>query len=126
MSLADGFMDDLFPRRSPTCSLNDAAEKCGLEPALLERVWSAVGFSAPAIGEITEEDVALLRSIAAALESGFPLVAFLQLVRVYGQAPARIAETQSSSRASRRPRSCSSQPEPRRGATCHEPRGPRP
>jgi adenylate cyclase len=92
--LAYGFMDDLFPPRSPTYSLDEAAEKCGLEPALLERVWSAVGFSAPAIGEITEEDVALLRYIAAALESGFPLVAFLQLVRVYGQALARIADAE--------------------------------
>jgi adenylate cyclase len=92
--LAYGFMDDLFPPRSPTYSLDEAAEKCGLEPALLERIWSAVGFSAPAIGEITEEDVALLRYIAAALESGFPLVAFLQLVRVYGQALARIADAE--------------------------------
>ena len=92
--LAYGFMEDLFPPRSPTYSLEEAAEKCGLEPALLERIWSAIGFSAPAIGEITEEDLQLLRYIAAALEAGFPLVAFLQLVRVYGQALARIADAE--------------------------------
>ena len=45
-------------------------------------------------GEITEEDVTLLRYIAAALQAGFPLVAFLQLVRVYGQALARIADAE--------------------------------
>ena len=36
----------------------------------------------------------LLRYIAAALQAGFPLVAFLQLVRVYGQALARIADAE--------------------------------
>jgi adenylate cyclase len=92
--LVYGFMDDLFPPPSPTYSLEEAAESCGLDPALLERIWSAVGFSAPAIGEITEEDLQLLRYIAAALEAGFPLVAFLQLVRVYGQALARIADAE--------------------------------
>ncbi len=92
--LAYGFMEDLFPPRSPTYSLAEAADKCGLEPALLERIWSALGFSAPAIGEITEEDLRLLRYIAAALEAGFPLVAFLQLVRVYGQSVARIADAE--------------------------------
>ena len=92
--LAYGFMEDLFPPRSPTYSLEEAAEASGLEPALVERIWSAVGFSVPAIGEITEEDLQLLRYIAAALQAGFPLVAFLQLVRVYGQSLARIADAE--------------------------------
>jgi adenylate cyclase len=92
--LAYGFMEDLFPPRSPVYSLEEAAEKSGLEPALLERIWSALGFSAPSIGEITEEDLRLLRYVAAALEAGFPLVAFLQLVRVYGQSVARIADAE--------------------------------
>jgi adenylate cyclase len=92
--LVYGFMEDLFPPRSPTYSLEEASEKSGLEPALLERIWSALGFSAPSIGEITEEDLQLLRYVAAALEAGFPLVAFLQLVRVYGQSVARIADAE--------------------------------
>jgi adenylate cyclase len=92
--LAYGFMEDLFPPREPTYSLDEAAERSGLEPALLERIWSAVGFPAPGIDEITEEDVQLLRYIAAALQAGFPLVAFLQLVRVYGQSVARIADAE--------------------------------
>ena len=92
--LAYGFMEDLFPPRSPTFSLDEAAERTGLEPALLQRIWTALGFSSPAIDEITEEDLRLLRYIAAALEAGFPLVAFLQLVRVYGQSLARIADAE--------------------------------
>jgi adenylate cyclase len=92
--LAYGYMEDLFPPREPTYSLAEAAERSGLEPALLERIWSAVGFPAPGIDEITEEDLRLLRYIGAALQAGFPLVAFLQLVRVYGQAVARIADAE--------------------------------
>jgi adenylate cyclase len=92
--LAYGFVEDLFPPRSPTYSLDEAAEASGLEPALVERIWSAIGFSAPAVHEVTDEDLELLRYIAAALQAGFPLVAFLQLVRVYGQALARIADAE--------------------------------
>ena len=53
--LAYGFMEDLFPPRSPTYSLEEAAEKSGLEPALLERIWSALGFPAPSIGEMSSK-----------------------------------------------------------------------
>ena len=40
------------------------------------------------------EDLRLLEYIATVLGSGFPLVAFLQLVRVYGQAMAQIADAE--------------------------------
>ena len=91
--LAYGFMEELFPPRASTYTVEEAAELTGLEPALLERIWTSVGFAAPR-DEVTEEDVRLLRYIAAALQAGFPLVAFLQLVRVYGQALARIADAE--------------------------------
>ena len=91
--LAYGFMEDLFPPRAETHTLEEAAELTGLEPALIERIWTAVGFAAPS-GEFTANDLRLLRYIAAALQAGFPLVAFLQLVRVYGQALARIADAE--------------------------------
>jgi len=92
--LAYGFMEDLFPPRGETRSLEEAAELSGLEPALVERIWTSVGFPAPAGDEVSDDDVQLLRYIAAALGAGFPLVAFLQLVRVYGQALARIADAE--------------------------------
>jgi adenylate cyclase len=92
--LAYGYMEDLFPARSRTYTLEEAAEETGLEPALLERIWTAVGFTAPARDEVTDEDLQLLRYVGAALQAGFPLVAFLQLVRVYGQALARIADAE--------------------------------
>jgi adenylate cyclase len=92
--LAYGFMEDLFPPRGETRSLEDAAELSGLEPALVERIWTSVGFPAPSGDEVNDDDLQLLRYIAAALGAGFPLVAFLQLVRVYGQALARIADAE--------------------------------
>jgi len=92
--LAYGFMEDLFPPRGETRSLEEAAERSGLEPALVERIWTSVGFPAPAGDEVSDDDLQLLRYIAAALGAGFPLVAFLQLVRVYGQALARIADAE--------------------------------
>src|SRR3954454_16111693 len=92
--LAYGYLRDLSPTPAGTHTLEEAAEATGLEPALLERIWTAVGFSARTIEEITDDDLKLLHYIGAALEAGFPLVAFLQLVRVYGQALARIADAE--------------------------------
>jgi adenylate cyclase len=93
--LAFGYMEELFPPRPLTLSLDEAAKETGLEPALIRRIWSAAGFSSSTLEEgISEDDVQLLRYMAAVLSAGFPLVAFLQLVRVYGQALAQIADAE--------------------------------
>ncbi len=92
--LAYGYMEDLFPERDGGYSLEEAAEETGLEPALLERIWTAIGISTSELERISEDDLQLLRYIAAVLAAGFPLVAFLQLVRVYGHAVAQIADAE--------------------------------
>ena len=92
--LAYGYLEELFPAPQRTRTLAEAAEECGLEPALIERIWTAAGFSHESLDDIGEEDMQLLRYMAAVLEAGFPLVAFLQLVRVYGQAMAQIADAE--------------------------------
>jgi adenylate cyclase len=92
--LAYGYMEDLFPAPARTRTLDEAADESGLEPALIERIWTAMGFAADSLERIDEEDVQLLRYMASVLEAGFPLVAFLQLVRVYGQALAQIADAE--------------------------------
>ena len=92
--LAYGYLEDLFPCPARTRSLEEAAEESGLEAALIERVWASIGFSADGLERITEEDLQLLRYMAAVLDTGFPLVAFLQLARVYGQALAQIADAE--------------------------------
>ncbi|HYM57078.1 MAG TPA: adenylate/guanylate cyclase domain-containing protein [Solirubrobacteraceae bacterium] len=92
--LAYGYMENLFPHGSPAYSLDEASDAAGLEPALVQRLWTAAGFSSESLEEVSEEDLELLRHIAAVLAAGFPLVALLQLVRVYGQALARIADAE--------------------------------
>ena len=93
--LAYGYMEELFPPRPETVSLRAAAKETGLEAALIRRIWAAAGFSATSLEQgVSEDDVQLLRYMAAVLSAGFPLVAFLQLVRVYGQALAAIADAE--------------------------------
>jgi adenylate cyclase len=57
------------------------------------RLLSGLGISREPIGTVSEDELQLLRYVSAVLESGFPL-ALLQLVRVYGQSMARIAEAE--------------------------------
>jgi adenylate cyclase len=92
--LAFAYTEDLFPGDETTYTLEQAADDVGLEPALIERIYAAAGFSAGALERLTEDDLQLLRYISAVLAAGFPLVAFLQLVRVYGQAMAQIADAE--------------------------------
>ena len=90
--LAYGFVEDIFsPDGAAEIPFAEAAEMVGLEPALVERIWSSVGF-AMRPDKLTEEDVQALRYISAVLAAGFPLVAFLQLIRIYGQSLSHIAD----------------------------------
>jgi adenylate cyclase len=75
-------------------TLEEVARDTGLEPALIERIYATIGFNLHSLEHITEEDMQLLRYVAAVLAAGFPLVAFLQLVRVYGQAVAQLADAE--------------------------------
>jgi adenylate cyclase len=92
--LAFAYVEDLFPPVEPAYTLEEVAEETGLEVALIERVWAAVGFNTQSLERLTEEDLQMLRYIAAVLSAGFPLVAFLQLVRVYGQAISQVADAE--------------------------------
>ncbi len=91
--LAYAYAEDLFPGGDTTYTLAQAARETGLEPGLIERIVTAIGFPMQA-SALNEEDLQLLRYAAAALDAGFPLVAMLQLVRVYGQAIAQIADAE--------------------------------
>jgi adenylate cyclase len=92
--LAFGYIEDLFPAGSGALSVEEAAERTGLEPALVTRIFSTMGLAGGTNVSITEEDLELLRYISTVLTAGFPLVAFLQLIRVYGQAVAQIADAE--------------------------------
>jgi adenylate cyclase len=92
--LAYGYVEQLFPSSDGRHSLRDAADRTGLEPALIQRIWSSLGFPAGSRQGFTDQDLELLAYAARVLETGFPLVALLQLIRVYGQALARIADAE--------------------------------
>jgi adenylate cyclase len=92
--LAYGFLEDLFPESEGRHTLDEVAEQTGLERALVERIWTALGFPRSDLDRLTDEDLQATRYIASVIDAGFPLVAFLQLVRVYGQAVARIADAE--------------------------------
>lgn len=92
--LAFGYIEDLFPQEEGPYTIAQAAGDTGLEPALIERVYSTVGFNLHSLDHISEDDLQFLRYVAAVLSAGFPLVAFLQLMRVYGQAVAQLADAE--------------------------------
>ena len=92
--LSYGFIEDLFPSHETGHSLDDVADQTGLEPELIRRLWNGIGLPQQELERLTDDDVQALRYIASVLGSGFPLVAFLQLVRVYGQAIAQIADAE--------------------------------
>jgi adenylate cyclase len=92
--LAFGFLEELFPTDHARISIRDAARETGLEEGLVARLLSGLGISREHAGTVGEDELQLLRYVSAVLESGFPLVALLQLVRVYGQSMARIADAE--------------------------------
>jgi adenylate cyclase len=92
--LAYGLLEDLFPPGERVYTLDDAAEQTGLEPELIERIWLSMGFSKGELDALTDEDMQALRWVASVLAAGFPLVAFLQLTRVYGQSLSQIADAE--------------------------------
>ena len=92
--LAYGYIEDMFEVDQPRRSIDETAELTGLEPALIERFWVSIGLPASGLEELTDEDVEALHYVGAVLDAGFPLVAFLQLCRVYGQALSQIADAE--------------------------------
>ena len=75
-------------------TLSDAAGDTGLEPALIERFWTSIGLPVEELEALSDDDLEALHYAASVLGAGFPLVAFLQLCRVYGQALTQIADAE--------------------------------
>jgi len=92
--LAYGYIETIFPDEDERRSVRDAASETGLEPALIERFWGSIGLPPSTLETLTEEDLEAFRYVASVLGAGFPLVAFLQLCRVYGQALSQIADAE--------------------------------
>jgi adenylate cyclase len=92
--LAFGRAEDLFQVPEGSYTREQAAELTGLEPELIDRLMTLLGTPMGADGTLNEEDIRAMRHCANVLSSGFPLVAFLQLVRVYAQSIRRVADSE--------------------------------
>jgi adenylate cyclase len=93
--LAFGFTEELFSYpEEERLSVEEVAAETGLEPELVERILVILGTPADRRSDVSPEDAEALRHCARVLAAGFPLVAFLQLVRVYAQSMRRIADAE--------------------------------
>ncbi len=94
LDLFDRYLAQLYPNGDfPTVTLEDAAERTGVEVGVAQRVWGAAGLSRP--GELlTEADVEATRSLALAIDIGLPEDALLQMIRVYADALNRVGEAE--------------------------------
>ncbi|MFN8162661.1 MAG: adenylate/guanylate cyclase domain-containing protein [Solirubrobacterales bacterium] len=92
--LAFGFAEELFSGDEESASVATIAEETGLEPELVERILVILGTPKARQRSLSPEDAAALRHCARVLAAGFPLVAFLQLLRVYVQSMRRIADAE--------------------------------
>ncbi len=93
--LAFGYVEDLLPGpREHAIPPKEAAARSGLEEELIERFMTLLGTPTALQGVLNEQDVGAVEDMAAVLGAGFPLVALLQLVRVYAQSIRRVAEAE--------------------------------
>jgi adenylate cyclase len=92
--LAFGFVEELFPGAEEQSTVEEVARETGLEPELIERILVILGTPLTREPQLNPDDVRALRHCTRVLAAGFPLVAFLQIVRVYAQSMRRIAETE--------------------------------
>ncbi|HWG08174.1 MAG TPA: adenylate cyclase regulatory domain-containing protein [Solirubrobacteraceae bacterium] len=92
--LAVGPLENLLSGSEGRYTIRQVARETGLEEALIERLLAAMGVGATSGELLSEEDMEMMKYVAAVLEAGLPAVAFLQLARVYGQAVAQIAEAE--------------------------------
>ncbi|HEY4426764.1 MAG TPA: adenylate cyclase regulatory domain-containing protein [Solirubrobacteraceae bacterium] len=92
--LAVGPIENLLSSSEPRYSLKEASRESGLEPGLIRQIYDTMGLSPDLLEAISEEDLQMMRYAAAVLAAGIPLPAFLQLMRVYGQVIAQIADAE--------------------------------
>jgi adenylate cyclase len=92
--LAVGPIENLLSSSEERYTLQEASQASGLKAALIERILTTMGLGSHAAQALTDEDLEMLKYVAAMLDAGIPLEAFLQLARVYGQALGQIADAE--------------------------------
>jgi adenylate cyclase len=92
--LAFGLVEDVLPPQEGAVPIEEVARETGLEPELIERIQMLLGTPAGQERTLTLNDVEAMHACARILQAGLPLVAFLQMVRVYAQSLRRLADAE--------------------------------
>jgi adenylate cyclase len=92
--LAIGPIENMLRSSEPRYSLKQAARVSGVKPELIEEIYATMGLGTITADAISDEDMEMMSYAATVLSAGFPLPAFLQLMRVYGQVIAQIADAE--------------------------------
>lgn len=92
--LAIGPIENLLIPDGARHSLRRAARESGLSQELIRQIYAAMGIGPLPPDGFSDEDLEMLRYAAAVLEAGFPLPAYMQVLRVYGQAMAQVADAE--------------------------------
>jgi adenylate cyclase len=92
--LAIGPIEDLLSPRGGRHSMRTVSRESGLTPELIRRIYATMGLGPPPPEGFSDVDLEMMRYAAAVLDAGFPLPAYLQLLRVYGQVMAQIADAE--------------------------------
>jgi adenylate cyclase len=92
--LAFGFVEDLLPGSDRGHSRREVAELVELDDELVERIMTLLGVPVANADRLSDQDIEAMRTLKGILDAGFPLVALLQLIRVYAQSLRRMAEAE--------------------------------
>ncbi len=92
--LGRGPLENLLSNSGPRHPLQEAVRVSGLDAELIERIYTTMGLGTLLLDGLSDEDLQILKYVAAVLDAGLPLPAFLQLMRVYGHVIAQIADAE--------------------------------
>ncbi len=92
--LAIGPIEDLLSSSGGLHSLRHVSRESGLPAELIRQIHATMGLGPLPPEGLSDEDLEMMRYAAAVLAAGFPLPAYLQLLRVYGQVMAQIADAE--------------------------------
>jgi adenylate cyclase len=92
--LAFGFVEELLPAAAKHRRRSEASDVLDLDDELVERIMTLLGAPVATTDRLSDDDLEAIATLKQALDSGFPLVALLQLVRIYAQSMRRIAEAE--------------------------------
>jgi len=92
--LAVGPIENLLSASEGRYTIRQLSRATGLQASIIERILTAMGLAPRSSELMSEEDLEMVKYVAAMLDAGLPSVAFLQLARVYGQALAQIADAE--------------------------------